>query len=62
MPSPENPPASAGAASCPKGTDPVFNTITSGDWTRSLASARQQKNAVSEQIQTVISSFLPKTK
>ena len=40
----------------------AFRTITSDDWTRSLNSARRQSNAISEQIRTVISSSLPKTK
>jgi hypothetical protein len=39
-----------------------FDSITSDDWKRSLASARQQKNAVSEQIRTAISSSSRKTK
>lgn len=40
----------------------LFKTITSGDWRHSLASAKQQKNAVSEQILTAILSSSPKTK
>lgn len=62
MPSPENPPASKAAPSPEQPSAPLFNTITSDDWGRSLRSARRQKNAVSEQIRTAISSSSPKTK
>ena len=44
------------------GSDSVFRTITADDWRRSLASARRQPNAVSEQIRTAISSSSRKTK
>ncbi|MDO8541123.1 MAG: hypothetical protein Q7S40_11860 [Opitutaceae bacterium] len=62
MPSPENPPASTAAASRLPASEPLFKTITSDDWRRSLASARRQKNAVSAQIRTAISSSSQKTK
>jgi hypothetical protein len=60
--SPENPPASKAAPSPARKSAHVFKTITNEDWKRSLASARRQKNAVSEQIRTAISSSSPKTK
>src|SRR6187402_713676 len=60
--SPASPPASAGARSSAKPKETLFNTITSDDWKRSLSSARRQKNAVSAQIQTAISSSSKKTK
>ena len=62
MPSPESRPESAAATSRTRPGEPLFRTITSDDWTRSLNSARRQSNAISEQIRTVISSSLPKTK
>lgn len=61
-PSPAKPHASAGGSSRGRPSDALFKTITSDDWRRSLASARRQKNAVSEQIQTAISSSSRKTK
>ncbi|HXN34646.1 MAG TPA: hypothetical protein VN877_00650 [Opitutaceae bacterium] len=42
--------------------EPLFKTITSADWKRSLDLARLQPNAVSEQIRTVISSSSKKTR
>ena len=60
--SPANPPESAGGVSSARKNEPLFKTITSDDWRRSLASARRQPNAVSEQIRTVISSSSRKTK
>jgi len=60
--SPANPPESTAGASSAKKNEPLFKTITSDDWRRSLASARQQPNAVSEQIRTAISSSSQKTK
>jgi hypothetical protein len=62
MPSPENRPASEAVSSPAPNSAPLFKTITNEDWKRSLASARQQTNAVSEQIRTAISSSSPKTK
>jgi len=64
MPSPENPRASKAGRSRDPGSAPLFKTITSDDWKRSLASARQQKNAISERIRTRTgtSSSSPKTK
>ncbi len=61
-PSPENRPFSGAGKSRQPKKETVFNTITSEDWKRSLASARQQQNAVSEQIRTAISSSSRKTK
>jgi hypothetical protein len=61
-PSPGKPRASAGDASRGRKRGDSFDSITSDDWKRSLASARQQKNAVSEQIRTAISSSSRKTK
>ncbi|HUR58606.1 MAG TPA: hypothetical protein VM029_12915 [Opitutaceae bacterium] len=61
-PSPDSPPASTAPVAPAGKSEAVFNTITSADWKRSIDSARQQKNAVSEQIQTVISSSSPKTR
>ncbi|MGA2693883.1 MAG: hypothetical protein ABSF76_16085 [Opitutaceae bacterium] len=62
MPSPDNRPASE-AASCRTPTgEPLFKTITSADWKRSLDLARRQPNAISEQIRTAISSSSRKTK
>jgi hypothetical protein len=60
--SPANSPASKAASSRGPKRDAVFNTITSEDWRRSIASARRQPNAVSAQIRTAISSSSPKTK
>jgi hypothetical protein len=39
-----------------------FNTITSEDWKRSIASARRRPNAVLERIRAGISSSSRKTK
>jgi hypothetical protein len=63
-PSPEKTPASKAASSPAQKHAPVFKTITSDDWKRSLTSARQQKNAISERIRTrtATSSSSPKTK
>jgi hypothetical protein len=62
MSSPEKIPSSAAGSSQDSKSEPLFKTITSDDWKRSLASARRQRNAVSEQIQTAISSSSKKTK
>ncbi|HEY1108303.1 MAG TPA: hypothetical protein VGE76_06715, partial [Opitutaceae bacterium] len=55
MSSPEKRPASKAEPSPARKSAPVFKTTTNEDWKRSLTSARQQKNAVSEQIRTAIS-------
>jgi hypothetical protein len=60
--SPAKSPVSKAAPSRATKPDATFNTITSEDWRRSLASARRQPNAVSAQIRTAISSSSPKTK
>jgi hypothetical protein len=62
MPSPDNPHASAAAPSRTQPGEPLFKTITSDDWKRSIDLARRQPNAVSEQIRTAISSSSRKTK
>ena len=59
---PDGVPSSKAAGSLSPPNEPLFKTITAEDWKRSLALARQQSNAVSEQIRTVISSSSPKTK
>jgi hypothetical protein len=61
-PSPDSAPSSKGEPSLPRPNELLFKTITADDWKRSLASARQQSNAVSEQIRTAILSSSPKTK
>jgi hypothetical protein len=61
-PSPDNSPASAAQPSRTGPGEPLFKTITSVDWKRSLDLARRQSNAVSEQIRTAISSSSKKTK
>jgi hypothetical protein len=61
-PSPADPPVSKDGGSPGRKSGPTFSTITNADWQRSLASARQQQNAVSAQIRTAISSSSPKTK
>ncbi|MGA2016250.1 MAG: hypothetical protein ABSH26_04790 [Opitutaceae bacterium] len=60
--SPASRPESAGGSCRERGSDSVFRTITADDWRRSLASARLQPNAVSEQIRTAISSSSRKTR
>src|SRR5688500_4908055 len=60
-PSPDSSPASADAGSPAQKSGVVFNTITSDDWKRSLASARAQPNVAWQQIQIAISSQSPKT-
>ncbi|MFM8336886.1 MAG: hypothetical protein ACKODK_15120 [Opitutaceae bacterium] len=62
MSSPAKSPGSKAASSPEKATAREFKTITSDDWRRSLASARQRKNVISEQIRTRTSSSSPKTK
>jgi hypothetical protein len=62
MPSPDNRPASAARSSRTRPGEPLFKTITGDDWIRSLDLARRQRNAVSEQILTAISSSSKKTK
>jgi hypothetical protein len=62
IPLPANRPSSEAEKSRLQSKETLFNTITSDDWKRSLALARQQQNAVSEQIRTAISSSLQKTK
>jgi hypothetical protein len=62
IPSPDNPRASAAPSSRTRPGEPLFKTITSDDWKRSLDLARLQRNAVSEQIRTAISSSSKKTK
>ncbi len=62
MSSPEKKPSSAAGGSPDPKKEPLFPTIMSDDWKRSLASARRQRNAVSEQIRTAISSSSKKTK
>ncbi|MGH7945291.1 MAG: hypothetical protein ACREF9_09805, partial [Opitutaceae bacterium] len=60
-PSRDSPPVSAAGGSPAQKSGAVFNTITSDDWKRSLASARAQPNVAWQQIQTAISSQSPKT-
>jgi len=62
MPSPDNPQASAEPSSRTAHAEPLFRTITSDDWKRSLDLAKRQPNAISEQIRIAISSSLRKTK
>jgi len=63
-PSPEKAPAFKAASSPARMHAPVFETITSDDGKRSLASARKQKKVISERIRTrtATSSASPKTK
>jgi len=60
--SPDSGPKSTGGSCRERGSDSVFRTITADDWKRSLASAKLQRNAVSEQIRTAISSSSRKTR
>jgi hypothetical protein len=64
MPSPETPPSSKAGRSQGHSNGPLFKTITNEDWKRSLDSARQRKNAISERIRirTATSSSSPTTK
>jgi hypothetical protein len=62
MPSPDNPPRSTAPSFRTLPGEPLFKTITGADWKRSLDSAKQQKNVISEQIQIAISSLSRKGK
>ncbi|HRP03371.1 MAG TPA: hypothetical protein PLV87_00520 [Opitutaceae bacterium] len=58
-PSPVIPPGSMGPTSSIQPNTQLFKTITSDDWKRSLASARQRRALASERIRTTISSSSP---
>lgn len=60
--SPDEPPASQAPASPARKDGPLFWTVTGNDFGRSISWAKQQPNALSQQIKTALSSSPPKTK
>jgi len=60
--SPEKKPSSTAPASPAREGKPLFWTVTGNDFGRSISWAKKQKNAVSAQIKTAISSSSKKTK
>lgn len=60
--SPDDRPSSKAPASPARKDGPLFWTVTGNDFGRSIGWAKKQRNAVSEQIKTAISSSSKKTK
>ena len=59
---PDDRPSSKAPSSPTRKDGPLFWTVTGNDFGRSISWAKKQRNAVSTQIRTAISSSSPKTK